>query len=471
MFFIRTIMSVMIGLETHVQLSTNTKLFCGCSLKRISEAKPNTRCCPTCLGMPGSKPRLNKSAIEAAVKIALALECKINRNFFFSRKSYFYPDMSKNFQITQYEVPIAESGVMKMEKKEIRIRRINIEEDPAKLVHVGGSITTAKNVLVDYNRSGIPLCEIVTEPDFASPKEARIFLQKLAMVLKYLKVFEADEFSLKTDANISIEGGERVEVKNITGFREIEKALNYEIVRQRNIIRTGRKISRETRAWDAVSNVTKPLRTKEGEDDYGYIFEPDLTEIELTENQIVGIKEKLPELAHQKFERYQKEFSISKELSYSIASDIEMAQFFEDIAKNIEPKFAASWILVLKKILNYNDIMVSEMKMGKNDFEKLLNVIKSGKLSDRAGELVLREIVNSPEKLDETIERYIKTNSEELEKVVDNVLEKNMKAVNDYKSGNKASIEFLIGQSMRETGGKADAREIRKIIEKKLNNI
>lgn len=462
---------IRIGLETHVQLNTRTKLFCGCPLKGLDEAEPNTRVCETCLGLPGSKPRTNSAAVDAGIKIALALSCKMPKEIFFSRKSYFYPDMSKNFQITQYEVPIAKEGLVEVGGKQIRIRRLNLEEDPAKLVHVGGSITDAKYVLVDYNRSGTPLCEIVTEPDFDTPREARLFLQHLSMMLEYLKVFASGEYSLKTDANISIQTdsvkGERVEVKNITGFREIEKALNFEIVRQRNVAKRGQKIEQETRAWDAVAKVTRSLRTKEGEDDYGYIPENDLTRIELKAEKIKTIEKTLPEMPQQKRKRYQK-LGLSKELAYSIAQDLEVAQLFENLAGKFEPKFVGTWMLILQKTLNYNDLLLKEAKLSEGVFSKLLKSVESGKLSERAGELVLREIIISPKKLDEMIKKYEKAGSNEIEKAVETVINKNEKAVSDYKGGDKKAIEFLVGQVMRETKGKADAKEIRKMVEEKI---
>jgi len=258
-----------IGLEIHVQLATKTKLFCSCPNK-VSK-KPNTLTCDYCLGLPGTKPRLNKKALEYAIKIGLALNCKFPEKTYFSRKSYFYPDMAKNFQITQYEVPFAKDGYVTInihnKEKKIRIRRIQLEEDPARIVHVGGSITEANYVLVDYNRSGIPLCEIVTEPDMENPAEARLFLQKLSSMLQYLDIFNPDvEGSIRVDANISL-GESRVEIKNISGFKEVEKALNFEVVRQKNLMKKSKEILRETRGWDSVANVTRSLRSKEEEEE------------------------------------------------------------------------------------------------------------------------------------------------------------------------------------------------------------
>ena len=311
-------MKVMIGLETHVQLNTKTKMFCGCSIKNIPD-EPNSRCCPTCLGMPGSKPSLNRAALDAGVKIALALGCEVSGEVIFSRKTYFYPDMAKNYQITQYEIPIAKEGSFETidsneKAKTIRIRRINLEEDPAKLHHEGGDITTADYVLIDYNRSGIPLCEIVTEPDISSPREARIFLQRLSTALEYLGVFSKGEMSLRTDANVSVEGNNRVEIKNITSFADVEKALDYEIERQSNVIDRGGSIESQTMAWDSKHGVTKAMRKKETEEDYGYIFEPDLVAVDVKIEALKDIRKNLPEMPQQRYERYLARYKLSKEL-------------------------------------------------------------------------------------------------------------------------------------------------------------
>ncbi|MFB6099879.1 MAG: Asp-tRNA(Asn)/Glu-tRNA(Gln) amidotransferase subunit GatB, partial [Candidatus Nanohalobium sp.] len=275
---------VMIGLETHVQLDTNTKLFCGCPNKEAEET--NTHVCETCLGHPGSKPRLNRKVLRQAVKTSQALQCDINEDIFFSRKTYFYPDMSKSYQITQYEVPVGEDGEIEVkvgdERKDIGITRLHIEEDPAKMKHVGGDIGDSEYTKVDYNRAGTPLLEIVTEPDFESPKEARAYLQQLAQMLEYLKIyFSESDYSIKSDANISIDGGQRVEVKNITGTAGIEKALSYEISRQKQLKKRGREVEQQTRNYDANQEITEMMREKETEKDYGYIFDPDLTRQEL----------------------------------------------------------------------------------------------------------------------------------------------------------------------------------------------
>ncbi len=442
-------------------------------MKGINEAEPNTRCCPTCLGMPGSKPRTNTAAIKAGIKIALALNCKINPEIFFSRKTYLYPDMSKNFQITQYEIPLANGGSLdtvdsKGKAKQIRLERIHLEEDPAKLQHIGGNITNASYVLVDYNRSGVPLAEIVTKPDFSSPKEARLFLQRLLAVLEYLKVFKIGEFSLKSDANISIDGGERIEIKNITGFKEIEDALIYEMVRQKDVLKKGGKIVRETRAWDEKAKITRSLRTKEFERDYGYIFEPDLTKIEITDKLVDDIRKTLPELPHQKYERYLREFKISSEIAASIITDLELAQLYEEIAKKTEPKFAATWMNILKKTLFYNDVSLKETNLDKKVFLSLLDLIKKGKVTDRGGEMILREVVFKPEKFDVLVKKYSKI--ENIDEIVEVVLKENKKSVGEVKKGNEKALKFLIGMVIRKAGKRVDGKTARSILEKKIKD-
>ena len=351
-------MKVIIGLETHVQLNTKSKIFCGCEnpvnlkLEEGEEPEPNTYTCDVCLGLPGTKPRTNKVVVDMAMKVALALNCKIARETFHSRKTYFYPDMSKNYQITQYEIPLASGGYLLVGDHMIGITRIHLEEDPAKLVHVGG--VGGKYVLVDYNRAGIPLLEIVTDPDFSSPEEAREYLQKLETILEYMGVYDSSSNAvMKTDANISLDGGTRIEIKNITGARDIEKALKFEIVRQSNMLKRGLEIKRETRMWNPATSVTQSMRMKEGEEEYGYIFEPDLTEIEITDKSITNTKKHLPELPDQRYSRFVKQYKLPEKVAESIISELDLAELFEIMAKKINPKVAGTWTSgYLKKTLN-----------------------------------------------------------------------------------------------------------------------
>ncbi|MFH0832376.1 MAG: Asp-tRNA(Asn)/Glu-tRNA(Gln) amidotransferase subunit GatB [Candidatus Aenigmatarchaeota archaeon] len=453
-----------IGLEVHVQLLTKTKLFCSCPNRIVKEA--NTLVCETCLGFPGSKPRINATAVDYGIKVALALNCKLPKETFFSRKSYFYPDMSKNFQITQYEIPLAKGGLLKVNGKWIRIRRINLEEDPARIVHEG-TITESKYVLVDYNRSGVPLCEIVTEPDFASPKEARAFLQELSSILEYLGVFDPNvEGSMRVDSNISL-AENRVEVKNISGFKDVEQALSYEIIRQNNLLRSGKKIILETRAWDPASGITRSLREKEGEEDYGYIFEGDLPRVGITKNKIAEIKKSLPELAHEKIGRYEN-MGIAKDLAVSITTEPELARMFEEVINEIDKHIAANFFAKeLKKTLNYNNLRIKDTGIESWHLIKLLRMVHEEKITVKTAELLLRKIINEPqdpEKLAGT--RGVGRMSDEsvLKPLVEEVLNENAKAILDYKAGKAGAFEFIVGQVMRKTEGRGDPETIRRLL-------
>ena len=466
-------MNMMIGLEVHVQLNTKSKLFCSCSTD-YRDKKPNSMTCPICLGFPGSKPKINKRAIEYGISIAHALNCEIVPKMFFSRKSYLYPDMSKNFQITQFEVPLGINGYLNIncdgKEKKINISRIHLEEDPAKLIHVGGDITTANYVLIDYNRSGIPLCEIVTKPDFREPREVRDFLTKLSAILEYLEVYDPSlEGSMRVDVNMSIDGGERVEIKNMSGFSKIEKALNYEIIRQKNIIRMGSKVERETRTFDETQGITKSLRTKEFEEDYGYIFEPDLTKIEINENWKNEIKKNLPELPDHLVEKFKENYGLNDYQSKVIVyTGKAFSEFFENCCRLFyKPEIIANWMIThLLKCLNYQGIDIKNSKIKVENFVKFLMMIEEGKINQRFGKEMIKEITTSGEDPENYLKKkHLKMlNKEELEEVVRKILEKNKKAVEDYKSGQEKSIEFLIGQVLKEIKAAGDPQEIRKLI-------
>jgi aspartyl-tRNA(Asn)/glutamyl-tRNA(Gln) amidotransferase subunit B len=450
-----------IGLECHVQLQTQTKLFCGCPNRFVD--KPNTLTCEYCIGLPGAKPRINKAAVDFAILIGEALECKISAPSFFSRKAYFYPDMGKNFQITQYELPIAHSGKLKLGTKQITIKRIQIEEDPARLVHVGSGITSAQYVLVDYNRSGVPLVEIVTDPDFESPKEAREFLQKLSSILQYLGVYNPDiEGSLRVDANISM-GSNRVEVKNISGFKEVERALNYEIIRQKNLIRKKLEVTMETRGWDADAGVTRSQRSKETEDDYGYIFEGDLPQFTIEQRHINELKEAIPELPDQKIKRYVSELKLAEELAVSIVSEPDLADAFEHVIKSVDRQLAAKWFAgEIKKTLNYNTMHFRESKLNVQKIAQLLSKLQKKEITDHTAEMMLREMATKDVEV-ETDKTRIKDEGE-LESVVREVIDENTRAVLDYKSGKMEAFNFLVGHVMKKTHGRGDPDTIRKIM-------
>ena len=457
---------IIIGLEIHVELNTDTKLFCSCPTQ--GNDNPNTRTCEICLGHPGSKPKVNKKAIEYSIKLAKALNCKISDNIIFSRKNYFYPDMSKNYQITQYETPLGEKGFIQLEDKKIGITRVHIEEDPAALIHPGG-LGKAKFVLVDYNRSGNPLCEIVTEPELSSPEDARNFMKTLITILQYLGIFNPDKNIIKADANVSIKesGYIRAEIKNISGFKEIQRALEYEILRQKQAVKENKKLKQETRAWESESGITTLLRTKETEDDYGYIFDPDLVPIETKQFKI-----KISELPQEKAKKYVKEFKLSKEDAYVLTNDFDLTKIFEKSIKKINPVLSAKWIRrELVRVLNYNKIDITEMKMDVDEFVKLLQLLDKNKITDKVAQKILEILV--VKKIN--VEEYVKKQGLEavsdtglIEKFCNEIINENKKAVDDYKSGNENSLNFLLGQVMRKSMGKADPKEIKEKLKKML---
>ncbi len=456
---------IKIGLEVHCALSrTKTKLFCGCANKTAEE--PNTLTCPTCLGMPGSKPRVNAEAVKAAIKIGLALNCAFPDETFFSRKQYFYNDLPKNFQISQYEIPLASNGHFMLGSRKIGITRVHIEEDPGRVLHIGGDITTATYTLIDYNRSGVPLAEIVTEPDLRSAEEARRFLEELSKMLEYLEIYDSHrEGALRVDTNVSA-GGERVEVKNVTSFKDVEKVVEHEIRRQQGMLKKGRPVMRETRAWDG--SATKSLRSKEDEQDYGYIFEPDLTKIVLDKKGISNIK--LPEMAPVKIKRYRKEYGISTGTAEAIASDVHLAGMFEEVSKDMNPKLAGSWFAVqIPKTLNYINTTAKHSKLKAAHIVKLLKLVEQKKITERVAEDALRKLVvdpQDPEKLVQGMSRIF--DEKTIEKEINEALASHPKAVLDYKSGRQDALNFLIGQVMRKTKGRGDPDTIRKIMKRKL---
>ncbi len=466
-------MPVIIGLETHMQLPTKSKLFCGCKNPALLEEEPdqNTLTCPTCLGLPGSKPQLNAKAIEIGMRIALALGCTVASKFGFSRKTYFYPDMSKDYQITQYEVPLGSNGEVIINGKKIRIRRVHLEEDPAKLIHVGG--LGGSHTLIDYNRSGIPLVEIVTEPDMDSPEEAREYLALLSQTLQFLDVYDpATKSVLKSDANISMPGGARVEVKNITGEKEVYEALRFEIIRQGNLARQGQTVQRETRMWTPDLRITQSLRAKETEEDYGYIAEPDLAPVSKSATQIEQSRKSLPELPAQKYARYQKEFGIPAKVAESLLSDPQAATLFEAVVKKADPKLAANWITgPVKKTLNYNNLRLDQTGINPVRFVKVLSLLQSGKLSDHNAEMLLRLLATEKGEPEALIKKHgLASGKLDLHSIIEKVLAENQKAAADFKeNANEKALHFLTGLVMRETKGKADAKLIQQELRRRLD--
>ena len=463
---------IVIGLEIHVELDTETKLFCGC--KRGSAKEPNMNVCPICLGHPGTRPVLNKKALNSALKLCLALDCELSTELIFSRKSYFYPDMSKNFQITQFEQPLGLKGKLQLRTgKIINLTRIHLEEDPAALIYPRG-VKDSSYVLIDYNRAGNPLVEIVTEPELKSPSEARDFLNQLVSILSYLKIFDTNTCIIKVDANISLKESnyQRVEIKNISGFKEVEKALTYEITRQKTLLRRGLKIRRETRGWNETGKTTISLRTKETEEDYGYIVEPDLSTIEISEELVKVMQKQIPELAQQKSERFIKQYKLNKVDAQVMARELELADLFEKIAEKIDPVLAAKWLRKeLLRVLNYNKKTLKEIKFSEKEIIELLSLIQTKKISDTTAQRIMEKLVNETFSLTNYIEKegLIRISSEEkIKDLCEKVIKEHEKAVRDYLTGEYKSFHYLIGQVMKQTKGRADPSLTKKIMKKLL---
>ena len=474
---------VKIGLECHAQLLTKSKLFCSCSTD-YHDSEPNTHVCATCMGLPGALPVVNEQAIRYAIKMALALGCTVQPEMIFDRKNYYYPDLPKGFQITQYDFPVALKGLVRIEsasdgdgdrgkEREIRIRRVHMEEDPGRLVYKG-TIDTAKYSLVDYNRSGIPLVEIVTEPDLRSPKEARIFLGKLRSILGYLDVFDGDlEGAMRVDANISVGGGERAEVKNISSYKGVERALAFEITRQKNLVRRGLKVTLETRHYDEVRGITLSMRTKEFEHDYRYFPEPDLVPIRIS-GLVEGIRREIPELPDEKKSRFITQYSITREHANALTFDINIADFYEQVASKTDARLSAAWIAdVLKGELNYRAISMREAteRISVDAFVAILTYLKKGVITDRGATEIIREMLDHGGKPDAIINRkgLASIGSAEMEKAVLEVIMENEDAVEDYKTGKNEALHFLVGQVMRKTRGKAAPKDVNEMLKREMN--
>ncbi len=463
-------MDVTIGLETHVQLDTATKLFCGC--RTGVDAEPNTEVCEVCLGMPGAKPRTNRAAIEAGIRTGLALDCDIADEVVFARKTYFYPDMSKNFQITQYEDPIASDGVVTVDGHEVGIRRAHLEEDPARIEHAGGDMAAAEYTHVDYNRAGTPLLEIVTEPDLESPAQARAFLTKLVRILSYLDVYDPDRHTIRSDANVSVDGGNRVEVKNITGRRAIADALAYEIDRQAELQAEGDEVARETRNFDSERGVTRSLRSKETEADYGYIFEPDLVTVDIDTGRVGELADSLPELPDAKRDRFQDVYGVGDELVDALVTDPDLADAFEAAAEAVGADLAASWFSgPIKKTLNYHNVSYSASPLDADSIVDVLKRLQGGDLSDQAAETVIRELMDGDRDVDAIVaeEGLAKSGGDQLATWVDEAVDENPGAVEDYRGGDENAINFLVGQVMGKSGGSADPKEVRELLLDRLD--
>ncbi len=472
-------MKSVIGLEIHTQLSTKTKAFCSC--KNEVDAEPNTNICPVCTGQPGALPVLNDEVVEYAIRAAAALNCEIHEVSSFDRKNYFYPDLPKGYQITQYFHPIATNGYIVLDNgKKIRIRRIHIEEDAGKMFHSSETITQATSSLVDLNRCGIPLIEIVTEPDMEKPEEAREFMEKLRDILRTIGVSTGnmEEGALRCDANVSVHddkrSSSRVEVKNINSFKFVQKALEYEIKRITKAMEAGENVPQETRGWDSSTKSTVSMRSKEAENDYRYFPEPDLPVLVVSKERIERIKKSLPELPDEKSKRYVEKLGVKEENAKILSKEPELSEYFEEVVKaGVSAKDASNWIVnEVLGLFNADGLEFKGEKVPIKHLKKIIEYTNTSKISRLAAKEVLAEVYKSGKDPDEIVkERNLLqvSNEDELIAVVKEVIEENPDTVQKYKNGKTSVVGFFVGGVMKKTKGKADPKVVGKLVKQLLD--
>ena len=484
-----------IGMEVHVELKTNSKMFCSCA-NNPDEIKPNKNICPVCLGHPGTLPVANKKAVEYVIKTGLALDCNIAEFSKFDRKNYFYPDLPKGYQISQYDQPLCEKGSLLINGRKIGITRIHLEEDTGKLLHPKG----ADHSLVDLNRAGTPLMELVTEPEITSSAEAKEFCKQFQLIVKCIGVSDADmeKGQMRCEVNISLkptgqkEFGTKVEIKNLNSFRAVERSIEYEIKRQAEVLDEGGKIDQETRGWNADKQETYSQRKKEEAHDYRYFPEPDLPPLDLTKAagmfDVQKIKESIPELPLLKKYRFINQYKLTEENAKIFSEDKELANYFEEIiselshwieAKGIDgdkldklTKLTANYILTeLQRLLYVNNGLVFECKITAENFAEFITLINEGKISSSGAQEMLGEMFatgGDPSNiLDEKGLAQV-SDEGEIEKIIEQVIENNPESVKDYRSGKEVALKFLVGQTMKESKGKANPQVAGEILKKKL---
>ena len=480
---------IVIGLEVHLQLNTKSKVFCGCSTDFGSA--PNTQVCPVCLGFPGSLPVLNRRALELGAKVSIALNCQIAEKIRFDRKNYFYPDLPKGYQISQFDQPLAQHGklsiivgnsrgrslqkiVDKTEKK-IRIRRVHLEEDTGKLFHQKDSS------LIDFNRCGIPLLEIVSEPDMNSPEEAYLYLTALKSILEYLDVSDCnmEEASLRCDANISLRKkadkklGTRTEIKNMNSFKGVKAALEYETKRQMGLLEDGKRIIQETRLYNTEKGVTEPMRSKEEAHDYRYFPEPDLAPFNFEKSFLKSIEKNMPELPEHKKNRFIKDYQLSGYDAGIIVSDKNTADYFEKCASLYSnPKTIANWLIGdVFAYMKANNVSIKDLNLKESYLSGMLRMIDSGVITGKVAKTLLIEIIQTgkdPGKLikEKGLEQI--SDVKLLEAATDQVIAENPKSAEDFKNGKDNAIMFLVGKVMQKTKGRADPNKVNEILRNKL---
>ncbi len=470
-----------IGLEVHLQLKTRTKAFCSCPID--FGKTPNSCVCPVCLGFPGTLPVYNKQALHYAIKVALAFSCRVQEHTKFDRKNYFYPDLPKDYQISQYDLPLSRNGYLDIcsegKNKRIGITRIHLEEDAGKLIHESGMS------MVDFNRAGVPLLEIVSEPDLNSPQEAFDYLTSLKNIIEYLDVSDCDmeKGSLRCDANISLrpEGekalGVKTELKNMNSFRGVKDALAFEVIRQTELLESGGRISQETRLWDAENGITSPMRTKEEANDYRYFPDPDLTAFIIDRQMVEGIESQLPELPKEKMRRFMSDYGISERDAAILVSSKKEAEFSEECMRmypGTDKKNMVNWLIgPLLSEANLRKLGLHELPLDKSELIKLIGFVDKQAISNLSAKSVLTMMIDSQKPADEIIKENNLlqiSDTEELEQVVSGVIRENEKTVASFKSGKTNALMFLVGQVMKKSAGKANPKIVGEMIRRKLTD-
>jgi aspartyl-tRNA(Asn)/glutamyl-tRNA(Gln) amidotransferase subunit B len=474
---------IVIGLEIHTELKTNSKIFCGCSTKFGSEQ--NTNVCPVCLGLPGVLPVINEKVVEFAIKAGVALNCEILPFSKFDRKNYYYPDLPKNFQTSQYDLPIAVNGHLDIEvngeTKRINITRIHMEEDAGKLVHSGATISSSDSALVDYNRTGVPLLEIVSEPDIRSAEEARAYLEKVKAILEYLDVSDCkmEEGSLRCDANISLRPhgqaalGTKAEIKNLNSFRSVQRGIEYEVIRQEEILDDGGRVIQETRTWDENKGITASMRSKEQAHDYRYLPEPDLVPIVVDPARVAEIRANLPELPDARRERLMNDYGLSEYDAGIITSSKAVADYFDQsVQNNGDAKVVANWLMgEVSKHLNSEGITILDCPVSPKQLTELLALIEKGTISNKIAKTVFEEMWTSRKDAEVIVKEkglVQISDSSEIVAIVESVIAANPQSVADFKAGKDKAIGFLVGQIMKQTKGRANPDMVNTLLRERL---
>lgn len=473
-----------VGLEVHTELKTQSKIFCGCSTRFGSDQ--NTNVCPVCLGLPGVMPVLNEKVVEFAIRAALALNCRILPFSKFDRKNYYYPDLPKNYQTSQYDLPIALGGYLDVEvngeTRRVGITRIHMEEDAGKLVHSGGAIAHSDYALVDYNRTGVPLLEIVSEPDIRSAEEAKAYLEKLKSILEYIDISDCkmEEGSLRCDANISLRPagttpfGTKAEIKNLNSFRAVQKGLEYEIIRQTEVLEEGGRVIQETRSWDEAKGITISMRSKEQAHDYRYFPEPDLVPVVVSQEKIEAVRRSLPELPDARQKRLMEQYGLPSYDASIITASRAVADFFDaTVSQGVDAKLTANWLMGdFAKHLNAAGMDLADIPVTPAKLAGLLTLLQKGTISGKIAKTVFEEMWNSGKDAGTIVQEQGLvqiSNEDEIIAIVEGVIAANPQSVADFKAGKERAIGFLVGQIMKQTKGRANPEMVNKLLRERIS--